>query len=329
MFLSVTKRLLFPLTVLLSLGFSCAVNSSEVDDFSEWLKELHTEALTLGISQATLQASLEGVTLIARVIELDRNQPEFTLTSKQYLERVVPSSRVATGRKLFSEHQKLLSRIGRKYGVQPRFIVALWGIETDFGQNTGGFSVISSLATLAYDGRRSEFFRTELLNALKIIDDGHITPGDMIGSWAGAMGQNQFMPSSFLNFAVDEDGDGRRDIWNTKEDIFASTANYLSRSGWRDDQTWGRQVQLPDRLDESLIGLSVIKKLGEWQQLGVRRADGSALPTRQLPASLVLPDGIKGPAFLVYNNYRTTLKWNRSTFFALAVGALADGIVEY
>ncbi len=300
-----------------------------MDEFAEWLKALRTEALTLGISQATLQSSLEDVALIARVIELDRNQPEFTLTFKQYLERVVPSSRVATGRKLFFEHQDLLLRIGRKYGVQPRFIVALWGIETDFGRNTGGFSVISALITLAYDGRRSEFFRGELLNALQIIDDGHITPVRMIGSWAGAMGQNQFMPSSFLNFAVDENGDGRRDIWNTKEDIFASTANYLSKSGWRDDQTWGRKVQLPDRLDSSLVGLSVKKKLGVWQQLGVRRADGSALPTRQLPASLVLPDGIKGPAFLVYNNYRTTLKWNRSTFFALAVGTLADGIVEY
>ena len=296
--------------------------------FADWRDELRAEALTRGIRAATFDAAFAGVEPIPRVIELDRDQPEFTLTFAAYLERVVPRSRMERGRRRLAENRALLEAIGRKYRVQPRFIVALWGIETDFGRVTGGFPVIASLATLAHDGRRSAFFRGELLHALTILEEGHTTPEAMMGSWAGAMGQSQFMPSSFVNFAVDEDGDGRRDIWETKADVFASAANYLARSGWRDDQTWGREVRLPEGFDPDLASLSVVKRLGAWQALGVRRANGAALPIRQLPASLVLPEGPGGPAFLVYDNYRTTLTWNRSTFFALAVGHLADAIGE-
>ena len=189
---------------------------------------------------------------------------------------------------------------------------------------TGGFRVIHALASLAYDGRRSTYFRGELLNALHIVDQGHIAPEDMMGSWAGAMGQAQFMPSTFLNFAVDYDGDGRLDIWHSRPDVFASAANYLAKSGWRDDITWGRAVRLPPGFDRSLIGLETVKTLPEWQAAGVRRADGTALPKRPLRASLIEAEEGKGPAFLVYDNYRALLKWNRSTFFALAVGYLAD-----
>jgi len=176
----------------------------------------------------------------------------------------------------------LLEEVAQKYGVQARFIVAFWGIETDFGRITGGFPLVPALATLAYDGRRSAYFRKELLNALEILDGGHIAPKDMVGSWAGAMGQCQFMPSSFLNFAVDGDGDGRKDIWTNRKDVFASAANYLSRSGWKGDQTWGRQVRLPDGFDAKLADLDVRKTLAEWQGLGVRRLDGSDLPVRDL-----------------------------------------------
>ncbi|NQU56323.1 MAG: lytic murein transglycosylase, partial [Rhodospirillales bacterium] len=243
-----------------------------------------------------------------------------------YMERVVPNSRVQKGRQKLAENKALLEEVGRKFGVQPRFIVAFWGIETDFGRVTGGFKLIPALTTLAHDGRRSKYFRKELMNALKILNDDHIKAKDMVGSWAGAMGQCQFMPSSFLNFAIDYDGDGRKDIWTTKADVFGSAANYLSRSGWNGDQTWGRAVTLPAGFNPELAGLKIVKTIGEWQQLGVRRADGSDLPTRDIKSSIVFTEGPGSAAYLIYNNYRTILKWNRSTYFAVAVGTLADRI---
>ena len=296
------------------------------ESFAEWRKSVRSEALEIGISAAIFDAAFADVEPIPRVIELDRSQPEVTLTFDQYVERVVPESRVAKGRKLLAEHRDLLEPIGRKYGVPPRFIVALWGIETNFGQYLGGFPVIASLATLAYDGRRSAYFRQELLHALRILEDGHITPEAMMGSWAGAMGQSQFMPSSFVNYAVDHDGDGRRDIWGTQGDVFASAANYLAQAGWRAGETWGRRVTLPAGFDHALTGLEVKKTLAEWQALGLRRADGSDLPQVDIGGSVVLPGGEGEPAYLVYNNYRTIMRWNRSFYFATSVGLLADGI---
>jgi membrane-bound lytic murein transglycosylase B len=310
------------------LGCALLLGTSPVQaqqqDFDAWLRTLRQEARQRGISDRTLQAALSGLRPIPRVIELDRRQIEFRLTFAQYLRRVVPPQRVQYGRQLFAKHRKLLTEIGAKYGVQPRFIVTLWGIESDFGRRTGGFSVLGALATLAYDGRRSAFFRRELLDALHIVDEGHITPEAMFGSWAGAMGQSQFMPSSFRRFAVDYNGDGRRDIWNTTNDVLASIANYLARAGWRDDQTWGRRVTIPAKFATRLTGLETRKPIPAWQKLGVRRLDGSNLPRRPLPASLLIPDGPQGPAYLVYDNYRTILKWNRSTYFGLAVGYFSD-----
>ena len=294
--------------------------------FAEWREGVRSEALDLGISAAIFDTAFADVEPIPRVIELDRSQPEVTLTFDQYVERVVPESRVAKGRKLLAKHRELLEPIGRKYGVPPRFIVALWGIETNFGQYLGGFPVIASLATLAYDGRRSAYFRQELLHALRILEDGHITPDAMMGSWAGAMGQSQFMPSSFVNYAVDHDGDGKRDIWGTQGDVFASAANYLAQAGWRAGETWGRRVALPPGFDHTLTGLEVKKTLAEWEALGLRRADGSDLPQADISGSVVLPGGEGGPAFLVYNNYRTIMRWNRSFYFATSVGLLADEI---
>ncbi len=264
------------------------------------------------------------MTPIARIIELDRKQPELTQTFAQYMEKRITAKLAEEGRRHYALNRALLKKVGKKFGVQPRFIVALWGVETRYGTYTGGFPVIAALATLAYDGRRSDYFRGELLRGLAILEEGHIAPADMMGSWAGAMGQSQFMPSSFLNFAVDFDGDGRRDIWTTEADVFASAANYLARSGWRNDQTWGREVTLPEGFDSALADLDVVKRLSAWQALGVRRADGSDLPTRDLEASVVLPGGEGGPAYVVYSNYRTILKWNRSHYFAMSVGRLAD-----
>jgi membrane-bound lytic murein transglycosylase B len=239
---------------------------------------------------------------------------------------VVPQSRVDRARERYVQRRPLLDEVSQRYGVQPQFIVALWGIESDFGQQTGGFSVVAALATLAYDGRRAAFFRRELLDALKILDRGDITPAAMKGSWAGAMGQSQFMPSSFLRYAVDFNGDGRRDIWSDGPDLFASIANYLRSVGWHAGETWGRAIVLPPGFDMRQAGLERLKPVVEWAALGVRRTDGLPLDSNDPPAAVLLPGGETGPAFLVYDNFRVILRWNRSNYFATAVGLLADRI---
>lgn len=309
----------------LLLGTAGAARAAEMP-FDAWLEGVRAEARQKGISDSTVQAALTGIQPIPRVIELDRRQPEFTLTFAQYLDRVVPQSRIDKGRRMMAEHKELLTRIEGQFGVPARQIVALWGIETDFGRVTGGFKVIPALATLAHDGRRSTFFRKELMDALQIIDDGHIDADRMVGSWAGAMGQNQFMPSSFRAYAIDYTGDGKRDIWTTLPDVFASIANYLSRVGWKSDQTWGRAVTLPAGFDASLAEKKVKRPISAWQEIGVRRADGGDLPARDLSAQIVLPAGTDGPAYMVYDNFEAILKWNRSTYFAVAAGTLADAL---
>ncbi len=321
--------------IILAIGFMLWAPLALADaSFDEWLTQLRKDAVADGISDSTLDAALKDVKLIERVIELDRSQPEFTLTFAQYLERVVPVSRQKRAKARFNEHRDLLTEIGQKYGVQPRFVVALWGIETDFGRVQGGFKVIPALVTLAYDGRRSEFFRKELMDALHILEEGHISAEDMNGSWAGAMGQSQFMPSSFRQYAEDYNKDGHKDIWSTQSDVFASAANYLKSVGWQDDMTWGRLVKLPSSGIASpdkamaLHDNKTKKSLPEWAKLGVLSADGSSLPTRALQARLVLPDGADGPAYLVYANYEAILRWNRSNYFAIAVGTLADSMRE-
>jgi membrane-bound lytic murein transglycosylase B len=316
---------LIAVSALLLVLANAAARANDVD-FATWLAGVRKDALERGIRPAVLDHALSGLSPIPRVLELDHAQPERVLGFVEYLKRVVNPTRVATAQRRLAENRKTLSEIGAKYGVQPRFIVALWGIESDFGQSTGGFSVIGALATLAYDGRRADFFRSELLAALKIIDEGDVTPEAMTGSWAGAMGQSQFMPSSFLTYAVDYHGDGRRDIWTNREDVFASIANYLAKSGWHGDQNWGRAVRLPPGFDPALVGLTVKKPLAEWRRLGLRRADGGPLPVIGIDASVVLPSGPDGPAELVYDNFRTILKWNNSLFFASAVGSLADQV---
>jgi len=286
---------------------------------------LRSDALAAGVRAPTLDAALANVQPIPRILELDRKQPEFTVTFDQYLSRTVGEGRIAEGRAKLRERRALLQEIAAKYQVQPRFIVALWGIETDFGRIVGTYPVVGALATLAYDGRRSAYFRKELLQALRIVDQGHIAPASMTGSWAGAMGQNQFMPSSFLDYAVDFDNDGRRDIWSSEADVFASIANYLSKSGWNPGQSWGRPVRVPAVFNQSLIGLDQQRRSEEeWGRLGVVLGDGSPLPASSTMASLVQPAGPGGAVYLVYDNYRTILRWNRSLYFATAVGTLAD-----
>jgi membrane-bound lytic murein transglycosylase B len=317
-------------TVLAAAAFAAVLASgaarSALQPFGEWLEGVRSEAAGRGISPGVIDAALSDVAPIERIIELDRRQPESRITFTEYLRRTTPRSRVREGQALLDRHRALLDRVAAAYGVQPRFIVALWGMETSYGANTGGFPVIDALATLAHDGRRSDYFRGELMDALEILDGGHIAVADMQGSWAGAMGQSQFMPSSFLKFAQDFDGDGRRDIWTTLDDVFASAANYLSEAGWTDEETWGREVRLPRGFDGALVGLEVTRSLAEWGELGVRRKDGSALPDADIGASVVAPDGTSGPAYLVYGNYRAIMQWNRSTYFATSVGILSDRI---
>lgn len=320
------------LVVVLSVG-GCSASQPPLPGrdaaFPAWLETLKQEARAAGISDRTLDATLSDAKLLPRVVELDRRQPEFTQTFWRYLERAVTEQRVERGKRMLHEHRELLDRISREYGVQPRFLVAFWGLESNFGDNFGGFPVIDALVTLAYDPRRSTFFRKQLLDALMIVEKGHIAPDQMIGSWAGAMGHLQFIPSTFLHYAVDGNGDGRRDIWNSLPDVFASAANYLAKIGWRGDQTWGRQVALPPDFDIALASLEVRKPVNEWQRLGVRGVEGGDLPEAELSASIILPSGYQGPAFIVYENFHTILRWNRSILYAIAVGHLADRLIGH
>jgi membrane-bound lytic murein transglycosylase B len=303
-------------------------NSSQQNPtFQGWLNAFKKEASNSGISEATLVSALSDVKPIPRIIELDRNQPEFKLTFEQYYQRVVNKRRINKGRKLLKEHHALLADIEKKHGVQPRFIVALWGMETDFGRMTGGFKVIDALVTLAFDGRRSSFFRKQLIHALRIIDQGHVTAKKMTGSWAGAMGQTQFMPSTFANNAIDHDGDGRIDLWSNKGDALASGANYLARTGWKANQSWGVEVKLRQPLDEKLLGIKVRKNLSEWVELGVESINGKLLNAPG-KVSIVTLSGPNNRSFMVFHNYLAIMDWNKSTHFATSVGLLADAIGE-
>ena len=300
--------------------------------FLAWLETARQDALKRGIKPATVTSALTGIAPIPKVIELDNRQPEFSNTFTRYVNSAVSDARIADGRALMQKNAGLLAELEKEYGVPGRFLVAFWGLETNFGRGQGDYPVVNALATLAYDGRRGAFFREEMFNAMSILDRGHITLAKMKGSWAGAMGQTQFMPSTFLKYAVDEDKNGHIDIWGSVTDALGSGANYLKSLGWDGERTWGREVQLPAQFDVGLASLDTdakenMKPLSQWHALGVRRVGGGALPAQDIPASLVLPAGSKGPALLVYDNYRVILKWNRSAFYAIAVGHLADRLI--
>jgi len=317
------------IAVLFSLFLSPGAMAEEDADFARWLAEFKQEAREQGISDETLEKAFEGVRPSPHVVRLDRSQPETIQTFQDYFTKRVTPYRIELGRKKYRENRKLLQQIESRFGVQGRFITAFWGMETSYGRFSGGHYVIAALTTLAYDPRRAKFFRKQLLDALVILDEGHITVDKMKGSWAGAMGQTQFMPSTFRAYAMDGDGDGKIDIWDSRADAFASAANYLSSIGWRDDQTWGREVKLPEGFDSALIEGKVKKRLAEWQGLGVRKQFGQDLPSRDLQAIIVQPDGPGERAFLIYPaNYNAILDWNRSHKFAISVGTLADAIAR-
>ena len=295
-------------------------------DFYSFLSMVRREAAAQGIRASTVDLALRDAQYLPHVIELDRHQPEQVLTFAEYLQKTVSPQRVENARRALLDNQALLYSVWRSYDVEPRFIVALWGMESDFGKITGNYMVVSSLATLGFDGRRGPYFRGELISALRIIDQGNVGVANMTGSWAGAMGQCQFMPSTFLRYAVDYDGDGRRDIWNDRADVLGSIANFLAHLGWRNGETWGRQVLLPAGFDARWSGLEFKRPTGEWSRMGVRSVDTRPLAAQEVEASLVMPDGADGPALLVYDNFRTIMRWNKSTYFAGAVGYLADAM---
>jgi len=314
------------LLTVLWLPLSAAGPAAAQQAFDVWLQEFRQDALARGISRETLDGALGGVAPLPRVLELDRRQSEFTLGFRDYLDRAVSPDRIARGQALRGREAVLLERLERQWGVPGRFLTAFWGLETNYGDYTGNFPVIAALATLAHDPRRSGYFRGELLNALRILDAGHIRPENMTGSWAGAMGQVQFMPSTFLAHARDGDGNGRIDIWGSRADALTSAASFLHDLGWRPGQTWGREVRLPAGFDPGLAGLQGGRPLAAWDRAGVRRADGRRLPEADIRAALLLPSGYRGAAFLVYPNFNVIMKWNRSVSYALAIGHLADRI---
>jgi len=295
-------------------------------DFSRWLEAFAIEARESGISQSTLDATLANVEPIPAVVELDRRQPKEPGDFCGYIGAHLTEKRIERGRLMLEEHRELLRRVSAEYGVPARIVVALWGLETNFGDHQGNYPLIGALATLAHDERRGALFRRQLLAALRIIDDGHRSPANLMGSWAGAMGQVQLMPTTFLEYAVDYDGDGRKDIWNSLPDAFASAANYLERAGWHSGQSWGREVQIPASLRADRNGLVGTRSLSDWRGAGVVRIDGGALPGADMRGKLVLPAAKRADAFLVYSNFDAILRWNQSIFFGISVGTLADEI---
>ncbi|MGK0304386.1 MAG: membrane-bound lytic murein transglycosylase B [Gammaproteobacteria bacterium] len=296
--------------------------------FEQYLVDLKLQAIEQGYTSEFVDQVFEGVSYRKKTVTADKNQPETKLTLDKYLATRVPDWKVKKAVDLMAQHQVLLDQVEQQFGVQKRFIVALWGNESNFGNIMGKHSVINSLVTLAYDGRREAMFKKQLFAALKILQQGHVELGNFVGSWAGAMGQSQFMPTSFLDYAIDFDNDGRKDIWNNKADVFASIANFLKSEGWSNHITWGRQVSVPDDFDFSLAGLKSSSKrlLADWHGLGVRRYDGRNLPNLPIKGSLIAPDGKTGRIYLVYENFHTLMKWNRSSYFGVSVSYLSDRI---
>jgi len=292
----------------------------------QWVAQLRAEAISQGISPRLFDQVFAGMTPGKRQISLDRSQPETRLTYLKYRNTRADAYRIKLGRREYGRYRALINQVGRQYGVNPCVIVSLWGMETSYGRFMGTFSVIRSLATLAYDGRRPAFFRRELLLALRILNEGHVGLADFKGEWAGATGQTQFLPSSFYQFAVDYNGDGRKDIWRTHGDIFASIANYLVQNGWQSGQPWSAQVTLPPNFLRSWASLKVQKPISEWLQMGVRPVSSAHLPHRNAMASIIIPYG--GPSFMVFKNFRVFMRYNYSSYYAGTIGYMADRICQ-
>lgn len=302
-----------------------SLNLYALQSWDSWLQDIKKEALQKGIRQSVIDTAFQNVHEPNRTIKnLAKSQPEHRLTYQKYRSSRVDNYRIIIGRKKFKENEQWLSDIGNRYGVDPCFMVSFWGLETSYGGYMGNFSVIQALSTLAYDSKRQDFFRNELFLALKILNEGHVTMDKFKGEWAGASGHPQFLPSSWLKYAVDYDGDGKKDIWTSKKDALASIANYMKQNGWVKNQPWAIIVKLPTNFDKNLEGKQISKTVKEWDNMGVRTPKGQHLPYPNLVASIIQPYG--GPVFLAYPNYRMILKYNNSIYYAGSIGFLADKI---
>ena len=293
--------------------------------FEAFVASVKAEARRAGIGEATLTAAFAGILPNAHIIELDHHQAEFTLTWPQYHDRVLPPARLQAAREAFAREQSWLSRAQTTFGVDARVILGIWGIESGFGNNKGSYRLVEALSTLSWEGRRAAYFRKELLNGLRILEAGDVPAPKATSGWAGAMGQPQFMPSSYLQYAVDFDGDGKRDIWDSKADVFGSIANYLAKSGWRAGEPWGQPVRVPPGFAPGMAGRENKKPLGEWARLGVTRDDGSAFSQMAPLGGLILPEGAApSEGYMVYANFNAIRRYNPSDFYALAVGLLGN-----
>jgi membrane-bound lytic murein transglycosylase B len=298
--------------------------AAPMDSFSGFLTELKAEARRAGIRPATLEGAFAGVAPNQKVLDRDRHQPEFTMTWARYRSLVITDKRIIDGRQAVAENRALFQRVEQRYGVSAGVIAGIWGLESSFGTGTGDYRVVEALATLAWDGRRASFFRSELMAALKILDHGDVAPKGMTGSYAGAMGQPQFMPSSYLRYAVDFEGHGRRDIWSSKPDVLGSIANYLGQSGWQSGQGWGQAVTVPG--DMTVPGRETKQPLSAWSRIGVRPVSGRWSVAPEAPVALVAPDGPGGDVFAVFGNFAAIRRYNPSDFYAIAVGMIGDQV---
>ena len=294
---------------------------------ADFVSGLWPEAQAAGVSRQAFEASFANYSPIPQVMELTRSQPEFSQTVADYINKRVSGSQVSKGQEMAARWSDTLADVSARYGVQSEVVLAIWGMETNFGGYMGSNNTIHALATLAQNGYRAEFFRGELVTALRIVSDGHIRPNQMVGSWAGAMGHTQFMPSSFMRYAVDYTGDGTKDIWNAVGDALASTANYLKAHGWRPGETWGYEVRLPRGFDYARAESMGTVPVSQWQQMGVTRTNDRAFPRPSDRARLYMPAGGDGPAFLALPNFDVIKRYNNSNSYALAVGHLADRIL--
>jgi membrane-bound lytic murein transglycosylase B len=304
---------------------SAGAFASPADGFPGFLTGIKAEARRAGIRPATLERAFAGVSPNQKVLDRDRHQPEFTMTWTRYRGLVITDKRITDGRQAVAANRALFQQVERRYGVGAGVIAGIWGLESSFGTGTGDFRVVEALATLAWEGRRASFFRGELMAALKILDHGDVAPGAMTGSYAGAMGQPQFMPSSYLRYAVDFEGHGRRDIWTSKPDVLGSIANYLAQSGWRGSEPWGQAVTMPPGMD--VAGRDAKRPLSEWTRAGVRPVSGRWAAPAETPAGLVAPDGAGNDAFVVFGNFAAIRRYNPSDFYAIAVGLIGDQVM--
>ena len=312
----------------LALLFTGAVISSASanEHFSSCTAALADRAKQEGVSQQIIDEIFPHLVHQDRVIELDRSQPEFVQTFPGYFSKRVTDWRTEKGKAMYAKHEKLLHKLSDKYGVPPHYLLAFWGLETNFGSYKGKMPVLDSLATLACDKRRSKYFTQEFLVAVKLMQREKLKKDNMVGSWAGAMGHTQFMPSAYTHYAIDGDGDGQVNLWESEEDALSSAANFLASLGWERSFRWGREVKLPEGFNYQESGYKNRKPLSEWHEQGVKKADGSPLGEGETTAYVIVPAGHNGPAFIAYKNFRVIMRWNNSEFYAIAVGVLADRI---